>query len=305
MLSVKLFYYDDITPVNYQPSFFEDSTNSPALPFTSVPETVMCGKIYSLDHGIGLKMHLPSTDVEGEACRAASPHSSSVTDASRTADHLDLLEDGSGYIPRLNESDMDDLETSLCQMSTLSAAERAVDREMDESEQHCAREERIEQAQQTQAQQPPPDDGSATAAPHMDEKAFENVHTYIVRMNKAVMKECAAEFPIYSQMLLRQVFTQLVEADVIVKLANGSYRMCKPTISDEHVAESSFAFNTAIVTLFGTSAPPSPPPPPLHTNPKPPPYHSTCIHSLCFCHPFFTSSHDRPRHSRRDYDNDA
>lgn len=94
MLSIKLFYYDDITPPDYQrecapaartahaytrcaptltarifhfarslaffcraAAYFEDSTNNPALPFTSVPETVMCGKLYTLKHGIGLKMH--------------------------------------------------------------------------------------------------------------------------------------------------------------------------------------------------------------------------------------------------------
>ena len=76
------------------------------------------------------------------------------------------------------------------------------------------------------------------------------MRAYIERVGKAVLKECVVEFPTYSLPLLRQLFTQLVKEGLITKLSNGSYRLLSPTVSDEHIAESSFAFNSAIVALF-------------------------------------------------------
>ena len=63
---MRLFYYDDVTPHDYDPPCFKDSSGEAVLPCDTEMETVKLGKLFTRHHGIALRLHTPKLLVGNE-----------------------------------------------------------------------------------------------------------------------------------------------------------------------------------------------------------------------------------------------
>ena len=272
---MRLFYYDDVTPPDYDPPCFKDSSGEAVLPCDTEMETVKLGKLFTRHHGIALRLHTPKLMAGNETGPDSCAHvhqdhvelsgtdtpTRAVTRHKRTKNTVRPLDD---------DSDSEEARQAL------TAAEHAVDAQIlvsatEEQESDGAHVEETastkrfdtdgavarlagisisDDGQDTQPLACTSTTSDATEAPLHDDDVVRQLREYVKQSNRPVLKDIEARFPDFSIATIRKAFSQLVTEGIVQKLRNGTYRMTNLHISDSSYDAELRSFNTAIVMLF-------------------------------------------------------
>eukprot|EP00937_MAST-01D_sp_MAST-1D-sp2_P001948 g1948.t1 len=234
-LSVKLYYYEDITPADYQPPCFRDGDEEDTTLLCRQPlEAVPLGKVYTKNHGIALKLWTPAVGADAEDAGAGGADGSDEELTQFTLHPL-ASETDSEEVAARGEREQRRVERALVESAAAKfSAVRIADGDAPPPHPHA--------------------DDSLTQAPAYDDELLRKLREYITQTNRPVLKECLSEFPAVSAAAMRAAFARLCDENLIRKERNSSYRMTRMHVSSAVRSEERSTFNAAIVALFDDPA---------------------------------------------------